>query len=88
MDKNQDIETQTKVDEEFVKELSLQDFLNVGLDQIAYIRRVVSQDIASVDEQHDYIVYGADGSQISVMNSYDTALAAVRINDLFPVTLH
>lgn len=70
---------------EMLKKLSLQDFLNVGLNQVAYIRRLDSTN----KKPHDiYAVYAADGSQISVMDSYDTAIAAIRINDLFPITLH
>lgn len=70
---------------DLLKELSLQDFLDVGLDQVAYIRCL---DTKAKDEEAAYAVYAADGSQISVMDSYDTAIAAIRINDLFPVTLH
>ena len=68
-----------------LKELSVQDFLDVGLNQIAYIRCLeTAEDNSAVS----YAVHAADGSQISVMNSYDTAVAAIHINDLFPVTLH
>ena len=69
-------------DIETLKELSIQDFLDIGLNQVAYIRCLDD------DVQDSYVVYAADGSQISVMDSYDTAVAAIRINDLFPVTLH
>lgn len=72
-------------DLDILKELSLQDFLDVGLNQVAYIRclETVEKDAADI-----YAVHAADGSQISVMGSYDTAMAAIRINDLYPVTLH
>ena len=78
MDKSSDIDTST-----VIKELSLQDFLNVGLNQVAYIRPVSNED----NKEAQYIIYSADGVQISVMDSYDTAIAAIKINDLFPVTL-
>ena len=65
---------------ELIKKLSIQDFLDVGLDQVAYIR--------PLDNEQSFSIHAADGSQISVMDSYDTALAAVRVQDLFPVTLH
>lgn len=86
MDIDSDIDQDNKDDH--LTELSVQDFLNVGLDQVAYIRRTdsVETDVENTDDA--YIVYAADGSQISVMDSYDTAVAAIRINDLFPVTLH
>ncbi len=62
-----------------LKELSIQDFLSVGLDQVAYVKCI---------EDDNFSVHAADGSQISVMESYDTAIAAIRVNDLFPVTVH
>lgn len=67
---------------ELLKELSIQDFLNVGLDQVAYIKRIEGK------SEDSFAVHAADGSQISVMDSYDTALASVKVNDLFPVTVH
>ncbi len=79
---------QDKTEEEtldLLKELSLQDFLNVGLNQIAYVRCEKSDES---DADNSYVVYAADGSQISVMDSYDTAMAAIHINDLLPVTLN
>ena len=67
-----------------LKQLTAQDFLDVGLDQVAYIKQIESGSEAIAH----YAVHAADGSQLSVMDSYDTAIAAVRMNDLFPVTLH
>ena len=64
---------------DLLKELTIQDFLDVGLNQVAYIRS---------DDEESFSVHAADGSQISVMDSYDTAIAAIRVNDLFPVTVH
>ena len=67
-----------------LKKLSIQDFLDVGLDQVAYIKRIETE-----HENDDiYAVHAADGSQISLMDSYDTAVAAIRVNDLYPVTVH
>ena len=78
---------------DLLKELSIQDFLDVGLNQVAYIRcleksNLDNNDGSSNDNCKSFAIYAADGSQISVMDSYDTAIAAIRINDLFPVTLH
>ena len=66
-------------DLDLLKELTIQDFLDVGLNQVAYIK---------CDNAESFSVHAADGSQISVMDSYDTAVAAIRVNDLFPVTVH
>ena len=64
---------------DLLKELTIQDFLDVGLDQVAYIKCA---------DDKSFSVHAADGSQISVMDTYDTAVAAIRVNDLFPVTVH
>ncbi len=71
-------------DLEQLNQLSLQDFLNVGLDQVAYIKHLKTDKEAA----DTFTIHAADGSQISIMDSYDTALAAIRINDLFAVTVH
>lgn len=66
-----------------LKALSHQDFLKVGLDQIAYIRPVDAP-----DDQTSYSIHAADGSEIIRLESIDLAMAAIRHNDLHPVTLH
>lgn len=65
-------------------ELSIKDFLTVGLDQVAYIKHIKNLDKAS----DAFAVHAADGSQLSVMESYDMALASLRLNDLHAVTVH
>lgn len=69
---------------EILKGLSRQDFLKIGLDQIAYIKPV------EVDpaQRPAYSICAADGSEIVRMDTIDMALAAVRHNDLHAVTLH
>jgi len=68
---------------EALKALSPKDFLNIGIHQIAYIRPVVKNGEASA-----YSIHAADGTQLSVLESLDTAIAAVRHNDLQAVTVH
>lgn len=69
---------------ELLKELSIQDFLDVGLNQVAYIKRIERNDLRA----DSFSIHAADGSQISIMDSYDTAVDSIRVNDLFPVTVH
>lgn len=83
MDNNEKILDQEKT-MELIKKLSNQDFLKVGLDQVAYIKVINSQ---KSDHPH-FSIHAADGSQISVMDSYDMALAAIQVNDLQPITVH
>lgn len=65
--------------------LTTEELLTVGMDQIAYIKVIDKDDMEGTPE---FSVHAADGTQLSIMDSYDMALAAVRMSDLFPVTLH
>jgi hypothetical protein len=66
----------------FFKGLSSQDFRNFGVQQLAYIRPVLIQNRTA------YAIHAADGTPLSVMDTHDTAIIAVRHNDLEPVTVH
>ncbi len=68
----------------FLKGLSTHDFLKIGIDEIAYVRAVPITGQA----KSAYAVYAADGTQLSVLESMDMAMATLRHNDLLPVTLH
>ena len=85
MDQAQNINIIADQDEtlKLLKQLSLQDFLHVGMDQVAYIRAVEGD----VPEAGQHAIYAADGSQISVVESYDMAVAAIRMNDMTPITV-
>ncbi len=67
-----------------LKSLSPQDFLKVGLHQIAYIRPQETP----ADDAVSYAIHAADGSEIVRLESMDLAIAALRHNDLHAVTLH
>lgn len=64
--------------------LSPRDFLKIGMDEIAYVRPLSLRGIP----KPVYGVYAADGTQLSVLDSMDMAMATMRHNDLLPVTLH
>jgi hypothetical protein len=64
---------------DLLKRLSPQEFLGVGVDQIAYIRPLTGA---------GFSIHAADGTQLSIVASYNEAVMAARTNDLFPVTLH
>lgn len=76
--------THTKIQntETALKALSKQDFLNFGIQQVAYIRPV------QVENRQAYAIHAADGTPLSVMDTLGTAVIAVRHNDLEPVTVH
>lgn len=65
-----------------LKNLSDNDFLNFGMQQVAYVRPV------KLDEGEVYAVHAADGTTLSVMDSLDTAVVMIRHNDLEPITVH
>lgn len=69
---------------EFLKGLSARDFLRIGMDEIAYVR--VLQ--LAGEEKSAVAIYAADGTQLSVLDSMDMAIATLRHNDLVAVTLH
>lgn len=64
--------------------ITTEEFLTIGVNQVAYIKIIDSNKEGSVG----FAVHAADGTQLSIMDSYDMALAAVKMSDLFPVTLH
>ncbi|PCJ03205.1 MAG: hypothetical protein COB14_00280 [Alphaproteobacteria bacterium] len=67
-----------------LKNLSVKDFKDFGMQQIAYIRAVNNNN----DNSTLYSIHSADGEEISVMDTLDQAIIATRKNDLEPVTLH
>lgn len=69
---------------DLLKGLSARDFLRIGIHEIAYVRPVS----LTGQVKPAFAIYAADGTQISVLDSMDMAMATLRHNDLMPVTLH
>ena len=68
--------------ERTLRGLSSQDFLSLGLSQVAYVKPLEQ-------DGHSYFaVYAADGTEIAVLASRDAAYAAIRQHDMEPLTLH
>ena len=65
-----------------LKHLPAKDFAMLGLQYVAYVKPVVTQ------QQVAWSVHAADGSQIAVLNKRDVAFAAVRQQDLEPLSVH
>lgn len=66
-----------------LRSLSPKDFLKIGINEIAYVRPFHVH-----GQENAVAVYAADGTQLSVLDSMDLALATLRHNDLMAVTLH
>lgn len=65
-----------------LKNMSAQDFRNLGINQVAYICPVEEQGKTA------YAVCTADGRRLSVMKSFEEAVMISLSNKLEPVTVH
>lgn len=65
--------------------LSPKAFLQIGLDEVAYVRPV---SIGMGADKTAYALYAADGTRMSVFETMDIAMATLHNNDLIQVTLH
>ena len=66
----------------FLRTISSQDFLNFGMHHVAYVKPV------HIEGEQVFAIHAADGTPLSVMNSLDDAILAVKENDLEAVNLH
>jgi hypothetical protein len=67
---------------EQLRHISLADLAALGLQGVAYIKPMAIDDTAA------FAVFAADGTQIGALPTREAALAALRENDLEPVSLH
>ena len=58
------------------------DFVDLGLDEIAYVKKV------DQDGRNFFGIFAADGEQIGIAPEFDLAWAAAIQNDLYPVNVH
>ena len=65
-----------------LKSISPQEFALWGIQDIAYIRMIM------VDGRRGFEIRAADGTPVAVMKSLALAQAAVRQNDLEPLSVH
>ncbi len=76
---NQDISEVTNIT---LKTLSSQDFLEFGMQYVAYVKPV------NVESGTAYAIHAANGTPLSVMDTLDEALLMIRHNDLDAIALH
>lgn len=67
---------------ERLKSISPTEFAHLGMEEIAYVRRVI------VDDEPVYEIRAADGQAMGVSRDRDTAFAAIRQHELEPVSVH
>ncbi|MGB8181408.1 MAG: DUF1150 family protein [Stellaceae bacterium] len=65
-----------------LKNISAKEFALWGIQDLAYIRPV------TVDGKKVFTIHAADGTEVAVMNTLEVAAAAVRQNDLEPLSVH
>lgn len=62
--------------------ISEQDLASWGVNDVAYVKKIAK------DGGIQYAIHAADGTQMAVMNDFQVAWAAIRQNDLEPVSIH
>ena len=67
---------------ERIRHMSARELALFGMQDIAYIKRVMVNDVAG------YAVHAADGTQIAVLPDRQVAFATVRQHDLEPLSVH
>lgn len=67
---------------EKLRHITPTEFALLGMQDIAYVKRV------TVNDQAAFAIHAADGTQIAVLADRDTAFATVRQHDLEPVNVH
>jgi hypothetical protein len=67
---------------EGVRRLSENELGLLGMEDVAYVKRVV------VDGAAAFAVHAANGTQIAVMADRDVAFAVVRQHEMEPVSVH
>lgn len=67
---------------EVPKGISRQDFAALGVEDVAYVKRV------KVEGRTVYAIHAADGTEMGVIEDRAVAFAAVRQHDLEPLSVH
>lgn len=65
-----------------IRELSAQDFLMLGINDIAYVKK------GREDDREVFVIHSADGAEITSLEDHDIAFATVRQNGLEPLSVH
>jgi hypothetical protein len=67
---------------EKLKHISPREFALLGVQYVAYIKRVV------VNDEAGFAIYAADGTEVAMCRDHEVAVATVRQNDLEPMSVH
>ncbi len=67
---------------EKLRHITPKEFALLGMQDVAYIKRVVMEDGSA------FAVHAADGTQVALLPERDIAFATVRQHDLEPLSVH
>jgi hypothetical protein len=67
---------------ERLKHISPREFALLGMNDMAYVKRVV------VNDEAGFAIHSADGTQIALIADREVALATIRQHDLEAVSVH
>ncbi len=67
---------------EKLRHISPQEFALLGMQDLAYVKRV------TVNDEAAFAIHAADGTQVAVLPDRDIAIATVRQHDLEPLSVH
>jgi len=71
----------TQIKDRFIA-LSPQDFAALGIDRLAYVKRIAR------DGELRFEIHTADGDAVALLGSQDMAVATILENGLVPVSVH
>lgn len=67
---------------EKLRHITPQEFAHLGMQDLAYIKRV------TVNDETGFAIYAANGTQVAVLPEYAVAVATLRQHDLEPMSVH
>ena len=67
---------------EKLRHISPQEFALLGMQDVAYVKRV------TINDEYAFAVFAADGTQIALLPNREIALATLRQHDLEPLSVH
>ena len=65
-----------------LRNISPREFALLGLNDVAYVRRVAAR------EEPGFAICSADGTQLALVPNEELAYATIRQNDLEPMSVH
>jgi hypothetical protein len=65
-----------------LRNISPREFALLGLNDVAYVKRVV------VKDEPNFAICSADGTQLALVPNEELAYATIRQNDLEPMSVH